>query len=224
MDHTELIDANYARILISPRATIRAIVDRDPRDRVIVLAVIGGVVGAIAAAVQFRSPEAFKIGAHSIPAISGATLRKIRLGRIFASPVLALIFLYLDGALLRWSGGLLGGTAKPVEVRAVVGWSSVPSILTGLILIAFTLIDPPATMPSGPAATFAALIREWPRLVLGAALGLYTFVISVKCLAEVHRFSAWRGLGAWLIERLLLFGAFIVLAIAVPLLAVLLFR
>src|ERR1700691_2984403 len=73
---TSLMDSDYARIFVSPRATIRAIVDRDPRDRVIAIAAIAGFVGALAAAVQFRSPSAFAIGKQSIPTIAPATMWK----------------------------------------------------------------------------------------------------------------------------------------------------
>jgi len=224
MDLARLIDSNYARILISPRITLRIIVDRDPRQRVIALAIIGGLVGALAAVVQFRSPEAFRIGARAIAAIPPTTLHRIRISQVVVSPFLAVAFLYINGTLLRWSGGLLGGTAKSVEVRAALGWATVPSILTGLVLIAFALIDPPAAIPANPHFTIALLAHDWPRLALAAVLGLYALIISVNCLAEVHRFSAWRGLAAWAIEKLLLAGLFIVLAITILLAAALLLR
>ncbi|HVA81590.1 MAG TPA: YIP1 family protein, partial [Candidatus Binataceae bacterium] len=132
MDFAKLTDINYARILIRPRTTIRAIVDRDPRDRVIVLVVISGFVSALALAVQSRSPAAFMIGTRTIPVIAATTMRKIRIAQIVAAPVLAVVFLYINGALLRWAGGLLGGAAKSVEVRAALGWSSIPSMLSAL--------------------------------------------------------------------------------------------
>ena len=218
------MDANYTRIFVTPRATIRAIVDRDPRDRVLAIVAIAGFVGALAAAMQFRSPSAFTIGTRPIPMFAPETMRKMRLAQIIASPLIAIIFLYIAGSILRWSGALFGGTAKAVEVRAALGWSRVPSILFALILIAFALIDPPAALNASDPHAVWQLVRDWPRLALGAVLFLYGFVITLKCIAEVHRFSAWRALGAVAIEQLLIVGAGIVLATMVPIVALFLFR
>ena len=91
------MDSDYAQIFVSPRATIRAIVDRNPRDRVIAIAAIAGFVGALAAAIQFRSPSAFAIGKQSIPTIAPATMWKIRIVQVIVSPILAIIFLYIRG-------------------------------------------------------------------------------------------------------------------------------
>jgi hypothetical protein len=33
-------------------------------------------------------------------------------------------------------------------------------------------------------------------LILGIVLAVWRVVLFIKCLAEVHRFSAWRGLAA----------------------------
>jgi Yip1 domain len=219
------MDVKYAEILVSPRATIRAIVDRDPRDRVIALVVICGFIGAVAAVMQFRSPQAFTIGSRSIPMIASATMWKIRVGQIIASPILAVMSLYVNGAVLRWSGGLFGGTAKAVEVRAAIGWASIPSILIGLVLIAFALIHPPTAITmSEEQSVLSMLAHDWMTLALSTVLGLYAFVILLKCVAEVHRFSAWRALAAWSIQWLLLVAAFIVMAMTVPVVAVFLFR
>jgi hypothetical protein len=224
-DGTSLMDSDYARIFVSPRATIRAIVDRNPRDRVIAIAAIAGFVGALAAAIQFRSPSAFAIGKQSIPTIAPATLWKIRLYQVIVSPIIAVLFLYIRGSILRWSGTLFGGTAKTVEVRAALAWSLVPAILTSLILVAFTLIHPPPPLAaSDPHMAWAAMMGDRPHFALSMVLWLYTFVIALNCVAEVHRFSAWRALGAVAIEQLLILGAAIVIAITLPIAYVFLFR
>lgn len=43
-----------------------------------------------------------------------------------------------------------------------------------------------------------------PFLFAGLALGVWHYVILVKCLAEVHRFSSWRALGAILLPALII--------------------
>lgn len=225
MDRPKLLDRNYVEILLRPRATIREIVDRDPRDRVIALVIVSGLIMAIASAAQFRSLQAFTIGASRIPLIAPATMWKIRLGQVAASPILAVVSLYGEGAILRWCGALLGGTANAVEVRAALGWSSVAATVNGLIVIAFVPFSSALVPETGNLYSVIGLLaHEGPKLVLILLLEIYAWVIGVKCLAEVHQFSAWRAVGALAIQWMLLAGAFLVIAAAFPLVAFFLFR
>ena len=45
-------------------------------------------------------------------------------------------------------------------------------------------------------------------------LWLWWWIVQLKSLGEVHRFSAWRALGASLIAALLLIGIMLVVAVA----------
>jgi hypothetical protein len=47
-----------------------------------------------------------------------------------------------------------------------------------------------------------------PLSLIESIVGIWIFVISLKCLGEVHHFSAWRALGA------ILLGTFAMLAVA----------
>ncbi len=211
-------DSPYVGICIRPRATIRAIVDRDPYDRVIALVLIAAVVTSVTNAIHgYRyNPTAFTIANRPIPVIAPHSSHLMSLWSLVLLPLLAVPLLYLNGALLRWSGSLLGGTAKAVEVRAAIAWSSVLSI--GIALVSFVLSF--LVMPSQPlvSPSMNAMLAWWrsmlPYLVVQMPLWLWWLIVRLKSLGEVHRFSAWRALGASLIG-LLLFGGVAVVAFLV---------
>jgi hypothetical protein len=208
-------DSPYIGICIRPRATIRAIVDRDPSDRVIALVLVTAVIYALTNAIHSYNynPTAFTIAGKPIPVLAPHTSRSMNLGGLVAWPLLAIPFLYISGALLRWSGSLLGGTAKAVEVRAAVAWPSVVTIVVSLAIFVVGFLAPLPVPPSVP-QSMNALLAYWrlvfPHMIVSVPLLLWWWIVFLKCLGEVHRFSAWRALGAWLIGCLLLVGVLIV--------------
>jgi Yip1 domain len=216
MGPTSWTDSPYVGICIRPRATIRAIVDSDPDPdgRAIKLVLITAVVAAVTNAIRsYRyNPTAFTIANKPIPVVPPHGSHLVSLWGLVIWPLLAVPFLYLGGALLRWSGALLGGTAKAVEVRAAIGWSSVLSI--GLYLISFVLsfLVTPSQRPTSLSmnAMLASWRPMWPSLIILAPLWLWEWIVRLQSLGEVHRFSAWRALSAQLIGLLLVLGAILV--------------
>jgi hypothetical protein len=101
---------------------------------------------------------------------------------------------------------LLGGVASQAEVRAAIAWSSVPGIAAEIVLLIAVLLGVPV-----PHQRHVPLSQIDPAfykvLVVEGVLGFWGFIISLKCLGEVHRFSAWRALAAGLIPPLTAFVA-----------------
>ncbi len=217
MESTRWTDSPYVGICIRPRATIRAIVDRDPYDRVIALVLIAAVVTSVTNAIHgYRyNPTAFTIANKPIPVMAPHASQVMRLWGLVVWPLLAVPFLYLNGALLRWSGSLLGGTAKAVEVRAALAWSSVLTIGIALFSFVLSFLVMPSQPPVSPSMN--AMLAWWrsmlPSLIVLVPLWLWFWVVRLKSLGEVHRFSAWRALGASLIGLLLLLGIMLVVAV-----------
>jgi len=185
--------APFFSIWIDPRATIRRIVDSDPTRHVLALAAIG--------------PALFSLFGQWSAALNGTANQSVLWPLFVAFNVafqagLGILFLYISGAVFRWSGGLLGGTASRVEMRAALAWSQVPSIVAVIILMLalFAGVPMPKVLPGRPLQLDAAFYRV---LVVAAVLGIWGFVINLKCFGEVHRFSAWRALSAILIPPLI---------------------
>ena len=105
-------------IWFHPRQTIERIIWNDPKQQVIILAVLAGIVQA------FDSTKRYDVGI-----VSGLLVM------ILTGSISGLIFVYFGGWILRITAMLLGGTASPEESRAALAWSNVPQIT--LLVLAF---------------------------------------------------------------------------------------
>jgi Yip1 domain len=190
----------FITIWTEPRATIRAIVERDPRRYVLGLAALGPALVAMESSwskmLSAPTPPSFlwPIGVAFITVVAGA---------------LGVAVLYFNGWALQWIGRFLGGEATSLEVRAALAWSRIPGITAALINISVVLlgVSAPAAFMNGhlPAFTPSFVGLGFVNFVLG----VWSFVVLLQCLGEVHGFSAWRALAAIVIEA----GIFILLLI-----------
>jgi hypothetical protein len=192
----------FLSIWTDPRATMRRIVDSDPTRNVIALAATGP---ALSSAVRQWSA-----------AMNGTANQSVLWPLFVAFNVafqagLGIVFLYISGVVFRWSGALLGGTASRVEVRAAFAWSQLPGIIVAIILMLalFAGIPLPKLVPGQLPQIDPAFYKV---AVVVSVVAIWGFFINLKCFGEVHRFSAWRALGAILIPALIAaIGTFVVL-------------
>jgi hypothetical protein len=173
----------WVMICTSPRETIRAIVDTDPRRRFVMLALLAGLAGAV-----FQPGSAVWYVA-------------------VVAPLASLVGLWVSGWLVSWTGGLLGGVASPVEVRAALAWAEVPNILAAVIA------GPTLVFLGAGEETFAPVARA----VFGILVGIWVSILNLVCVSEVHRFSLWRALGATLLAGLVV-GVPVVLGVLIAVL------
>ena len=183
---------SWITIWYQPRATMRRIVATDPRKFVIGIAWMAGALAALnnqVAIATFDYPE-------NVPHLP-------RLGPIgvaiaaFLFGVISIVSLYGLAALYRWASHILGGTAKAADVRAALAWPQVPGLYLEAVMIIATalgLYDPSDSHGFSPFGLIETIV------------GIWVFVISLKCLGEVNHFSAWRALGAILLGTLATFG------------------
>jgi len=183
-------------IWIKPRETIRWIVDTDPTRQVILLAALGGIAQSLDRAAGRSAGDIL-----SIPVIFLLVL--------FGGSIGGVISLYIGGAILSWTGSWFGGEATSEEVRAALAWSSVPGIWALLLWIPelilfreeiFLTVTP--RIDASPLLLFLLLGFA----VVEAAIGIWSIIIFLKCIGEVHRFSAWKALGAVIVPGLVLVG------------------
>jgi len=183
----------FFTIWTEPRATIRRIVETNPTRNVIALAAIGPAVSALANQWSKALDESANLSALWPIEVAFAVA--------FAA-VLGVVSLFISGAILRWSGGLLGGVASRVEVRAALAWTQVPAIAAEVILL-IAVLEGIAI----PNATAAATLQIDPAFykvgVVEGVLAIWGSIVGVYCIAEVHRFSAWRAFCATLIPAVI---------------------
>ncbi len=191
----------WTSIWFHPRQTIRQIVDTNPRNFVLPLAIATGVANTLIQIGQSRVPIPLPI------AIGIAGI----LGGIFG-----VIGLYFFGWLYRWVGSWFGGKANAVEVRAAIAWVEVPSLVVLAVWIAVLVIS--LGQGNGP--------EDWPTVLtvglvsLAVIAWIWRVVLACHTLGEVHRFSTWKGLGTLLVPNVLLtlpiFFIAMIAAIAIP--------
>jgi len=158
------------------------------------LAALGGVAGAL----KVVSTSAFA-DSHPLPVVLAVCLGCGALGGI--------VSLFLLTSLVAVSGRWLGGSGRTSEVMAAVAWSYVPAIWglslwlpVAVLLGAEMFHTQPSVLEGNPAAT---LLFGFVKVVQ-ALIGFWGFVVSLKCIAEAHRFSAWKAFGAFVVTGLIL--------------------
>jgi len=184
----------FITIWFSPKRTIRAIVDQNPKFLVLFLALMAGAVEVgmqgVTLASQFNAPLLWTV---IFSAVIGG--------------VLGLIGLYFFGFLYRWIGSWFGGKATGAEARAAVAWAKVPTfVIFGIwLLIYFLAGDVLGALSRAPEQLSGGTVA----LVLGYVaagfwFGTWSFVMLCLMLGEVHGFSGWKGLLIVLIQSVLL--------------------
>jgi len=185
---------SFFTIWTEPRATIRRIVDTDPTRNVIALVAIGPAIGALA------SQWSKALGNNANLSVLWPLWVVVS---VAIQAALGVLFLYIFGVIFKWSGSLIGGVASRVEVRAAVAWSQVPAIAAEIVLLLAVLMGIPIPVPTTP-NTFPQIDPAFYKvLVIEGVLGFWGFIVSLKCIGEVHRFSAWRALVAILIPPII---------------------
>jgi hypothetical protein len=185
--------APFFTIWTEPRATIRGIINSNPTRYVIALAAIGPAISTLTG----QWAKAFNNNAN----LSALWPVWVAVG-VAIQAALGVLFLYIFAAVFQWSGALLGGVASRLEVRAALAWSQLPGIAAVIILLIAVLsgipipLRTPGTMPHIDPAFYKILVAE-------VVLGIWGFFISLQCIGEVHRFSAWRAFGTILIPSLI---------------------
>ncbi len=196
MEMTASSRSPYLTIWTEPRGTIRQIVDRNPGYHAIFLVVLGAEMAACWG-LLVKPTALAQMVPQMTPQMVQHTLRIVSLAALLVSPPLAILSLYGTGALLRWAGGLLGGTATSAEVRAAIAWSTVPAIVsTAVSLLGLVTGTANVLAPQNFEGLQTLLDQINVFEVIYLILAIWGAVIWLKCMGEVNRFSAWRALGA----------------------------
>jgi len=194
---------SFFTIWTEPRATIRRIVDTDPTRNVIALAAVGPAIAALAS--QWSKALANNSNLSVLWPLWVAV-------NVAVQAAVGVLGLYIGAAILKWSGGLIGGVATRVEMRAAIAWAQIPGIAAEIILLAAVLTGVPT--PQAPVSGTLPHIDPgfYKILVVEVVLGLWGGIVAMYTIAEVHRFSAWRAFLTTLIPALV---AMVVLGVIV---------
>ena len=184
----------WTSIWTRPRATLRLVIETDPRRWIFALAALGGIDYGLSLA------SAPGVGDVHPPAVLFAAA-------VAAGARVGLLSLFVMTALARAVGAWLGGHGTARDVMAAIAWSQVPSIFSLLlwapraVLLGTAVFQPtpPSLEDNPPAALFIGLLA-----LAEAILAFWGFVIAVMCVAEAHRFTSWRAFWTLMIAGLLI--------------------
>jgi len=185
----------WLSIWTSPRATVRRIVDTAPTKNVLLLAAISGVGRALDRASSQNAGDALPMAA-----ILGIA--------VVFGPIGGIVSLHIGGALLRWTGGWLGGQGTAEQVRAAIAWSLVPTILGSLLwLPELALLGEEMFTEATPVMDANPILADLLLGMIGieVALAIWSVAILILALGEVHRFSGWRALASMVLAFLVVF-------------------
>lgn len=180
----------FVNIWFHPRATIRSIVETNPRRSIILLACISGIYQTL--------DRMAKRGA-------GDSMGLIEIGliAIIVGPIAGLFALAIGRLLFQVSGKIIGGKATGTEVRAALAWSSVPDSILLLLFIPYIAFLGREGFTSADAGveltTLQVVVGLGYSFGIGLPLVIWKAFISVQTMAEVHKFAWWKGLLTYVI-------------------------
>ncbi|NBI30994.1 Yip1 family protein [Chengkuizengella marina] len=181
----------WTTIMFKPRATMRYILNTNPP---------AGKVLLLICLVIFTSLLTNEDQTISIDSFSIELFWHFILILAIGIPVIY----YLVPLFFRWIGNILGGKGTTKEIRYVVGYTCIPSIYSFLLLMIFQIIE-----------SFFFEISTLPFEILIMSISIWTFIVSLKCLAEAHKFSAWRALGTMMIGWAIIFVSVLLIILAI---------
>ncbi|MEW5871290.1 MAG: Yip1 family protein [Chloroflexota bacterium] len=173
----------FLAIWIKPRGTLRHILDTNPQQHVLLLAALSGIYRAFDNASKQSLGDSFAF----LPLLAVC---------ILAGGLIGIASVYITAELFRWAGSALDGKATSEEMRAALAWSALPDCVLLVIYIPILVIYGHKWFTSSPEWMSAELALAI--IIVLAPIGIVMLAwrafLFVKCLAEAHRFSAWRGL------------------------------
>jgi hypothetical protein len=176
----------WLSIWTRPRATIRAIVDSDPRRHVMALIVLAGFFNALNRAAEKGTGD--QLG---IPGVIGTAC---------VAAVIGIPIWYLIAAYARWAASLWGSNASTVEVRAAIAWAGTPIIMWNFLLWPLQLLlwGGEVFSSNTPTLDAAELQIVWGLFACAVVVFIWSSVVGLKTLAEVHGFTVAKTLGVGL--------------------------
>jgi len=164
-----------------PRQTMRAIVNTNPKRSVVWLATIFILQNLLFIA------NYYSLGINYHYAMVLIIL-------IVLSPLIGMVWLYLFGWILHFTGRWLGGKAPLHYIRSALAWSKLPALINlamWFILLVFSANYVFIQFSEGPSLFFTNLIS--------IIAGVWSLVLLIQNIREVQGFSVGRAIGNWAI-------------------------
>ena len=196
----------FKAIWFNPRDTIRLIVNTNPELHVNLLIILAGIAESLDRASSKNAGD------------------KISSGMLFLmicviGPGMSLIGAWIYTHLIRIAGNWLGGRGVYDEIKASIGWSSVPTIVILLLWVPLLILfgkemftEEMPSVAGKPGLATALLAISLAQLVLG----IWALVLLCNTIAEVQEYrSAWKALGNLILAGLIIIIPILVIAFGI---------
>ncbi|ALC82791.1 MULTISPECIES: YIP1 family protein [Bacillus] len=185
----------WFKVWIAPRSIIREFLDSPfPEKNARLLAALAGIITSI------EQLEKDSLTASNV------------IINIIVGAIMGIIALYLFGFILRVTGSWFGGEGDAEDLRtAVTRGQNVLTILLAVFWIPKLLLF---GLDAFSSMFWSIDITNIPKMILfifEIPLSIWSFVVFVLSVAEAHRFSGWRSLGACLISAFFVLLLFLVI-------------
>lgn len=175
-EQSGLTSSPWFTIWWRPQATITALTRHPARAPTLLLAALAG----IGPTIGIGGTGAYF---HWIVLVIAAAL---------IGPVLGLLELYIEGALLSWTGGLLGGQASRPSLRTAIAWAALPNVAALPIMVVAL-----AVYHQDFLRVFAGASTDNPVLavlvLVLAALSLWGLFLRIRTVGAVQHFGILRA-------------------------------
>jgi hypothetical protein len=191
-------------ILYKPRAAVRTVLESTAKRDVWLIPAMGVLFGIIAiclaVGVDYLTSDTLTLDTE----IESIFIIPIILVCIPIYYFMLLVSIYLLGWFYAFTGRWLSGHGTASDLRAAYVWSFVPGLHLGALLLLpylmFVAFGPdPDQIQETPGLLFVGFF-----VVLYLCVCVWFMILHSKCIGEAHRFSAWRGLGTYVLANILL--------------------
>lgn len=138
---------------------------------------------------------------------------------IFSSFIGALIYYFLLPALLNWVAKKLGGQGTFEKTRYSIAYSYIPYVYS-LILVwmpsffLFGIENFTSETPKMDSSTTLTILF-FIFAIIDFVIGIWTIIISLKCLGEAHQFSAWKALLTTIVSFMIIILPLVIIVILI---------
>jgi signal peptidase I len=159
-----------------PQATIRGLIRRDSNASTLLLAAVAGIATTIGLAGMASNLHWFAVLA----------------GGVLIGPFAGLLGLFVEGAVLSWTGYMLGGRAGQPALRTAIAWGGLPNVALVPILIGALAVFRQdflrADTTTGELDSILLIV-----LLIVAALPLWSIVLRIRTVGAVQQFGLVRS-------------------------------
>jgi hypothetical protein len=173
-------------IWFSPKETLRAIVDFDPKYRFLLMSFIYGFVWMLSMS------QTLSLGHYYGPIVLSIASIVLAIPIGYCLMSISTLFFHLVGKVFK-------GRASFMEVRAAVAFANIPSIVTILtwIILMFAYGDRIFMADKGKIGASFGLVDGM--FIVQVIIAVWSLAILLFGLAEVQKFSIYRAVGSFLL-------------------------